>query len=267
MGMMVLTMPAVPLDLDEHKIYVLRRDFFDYFSAALFHNNSYCFYDFRFWIEPIQSLRQQPGRCSSSRSRQDTVPCSYCDWPDGILPHDPGSRIFLVRRGKTSARESHILRPLKDQMTEPSFAAVDFEEVLNRLVLYAQSLSAAMVCAGLQERILPGGESAEDLAMATLLKFVDPLNTSVKWSEQKAEPTTATVLAYLRKVLERDFLDLKKSKRYRTTVYVDAYGDDEDEAGITLEQLAKMFETPEGEAQRRQQVEWVLKQFDLEPEL
>jgi len=152
-------------------------------------------------------------------------------------------------------------------MTESSFAAVDFEEVLNRLVLYAQSLSAAVVCVGLQERILPGGESAEDLAMATLLKFLDPLNASVTWSEQKAEPTTATVVGYLRKVLQRDFFDLKKSKRYRTTVYVDAYSDDEDEVGSTLDQLAKTFETPEGEAQRRQQVESILKQFDSEPEL
>jgi len=152
-------------------------------------------------------------------------------------------------------------------MTDPSFDAVDFDEVLHRLVLYAQSLSAAMVCVGLRERVLSGGESAEDLAMATLLKFLDSSNLSVKWSEQKAQPTTATVVAYLRKVLQRDFLDLKKSKRYRTTVYADHYSDEEDDAALTLDQLAAMLETPEGQLYRRQQVDWILTQFDSEPQL
>jgi len=152
-------------------------------------------------------------------------------------------------------------------MTDPSFDAVDFEEVLDRLVLYAQSLSAAVVCVGLRERVLKGGESAEDLAMATLLKFLDPSNRGVKWYEQKAAPTTTTLVAYLRKVLLRDFLDLKKSKFYSTTVYVDAYADDEDGAAFTLDKFATMLETADGQLYRRQQLEWILKQFDSESEL
>jgi len=151
-------------------------------------------------------------------------------------------------------------------MTEISFAAVDFEEVLGRLTLHAQNLSTAMVCVGLEEKVLPGGDSAADLAKMTLLKFLDPLDSSVKWSEQKGEPTTLGILAYLRKVLERDFLDLKKSSRYKT-IYEDPPGDEDGETGITLDQMAGAFETPEGVVIKRQQVGWIVKQFDAEPEL
>jgi len=52
------------------------------------------------------------------------------------------------------------------------------------------------------------------------LKFINPEDASVAWSDQKGEPTKAKVIAYLKKVLQRDLFDLKKSKRFTTTVYV-----------------------------------------------
>jgi len=156
-------------------------------------------------------------------------------------------------------------------MAETSLIAVDIEEVLNRLTRHAQNLVGGAVCLGLDEIALPGGESARDLASATLLKFLDPLDTSVKWSEARGQPTTSGLLAYLRKVLERDFLDLKKKKSYQTTVYVEAAnhedGRDEAKPGITLDQLAVEFDTPEGKMLRLERVKWILKQFDAEPEL
>jgi RNA polymerase sigma factor (sigma-70 family) len=159
----------------------------------------------------------------------------------------------------------------KKRMAEISLSAVDIEEVLNRLALHAQSLSAGPMCLGLDEIAFPGGDSAKDLASTTLLKFLDPKDTTVKWSETKAQPTTATLLAYLRKVLERDLLDLIRSKRHQNTVYVETTesgGEKEDEKrGVTLDQLAVAFETPEGQTLKRERVEWILKQFDAEPEL
>jgi len=156
-------------------------------------------------------------------------------------------------------------------MAETSLIAVDIEEVLNRLTLHAQNLVGGAVCLGLDEIALPGGEGAEDLASATLLKFLDPLDTSVKWSEARGQPTTSSLLAYLRKVLERDFLDLIKKKSYQTTVYVDAVdredGQGEGKPAITLDQLAAEFETSEGKTLRLERVKWVLKEFDAEPEL
>ena len=159
----------------------------------------------------------------------------------------------------------------KKRMAETSLIAVDIEEVLNRLTLHAQNLVGGAVCLGLDEIALPGGEGAEDLASATLLKFLDPLDTSVKWSEARGQPTTSSLLAYLRKVLERDFLDLIKKKSYQTTVYVDAVdredGQGEGKPAITLDQLAAEFETSEGKTLRLERVKWVLKEFDAEPEL
>lgn len=153
-------------------------------------------------------------------------------------------------------------------MEEYSFAGVDdFGEVLSRLVMHAQNLNAGLVCAGARERVLRSGESAEDLAMSVLLKFLDPLDTSVAWSEQKGEPTTVKVVAYLKKVLERDLFDLKKSKRYTTTFYMDSYGADDGEDGLTLDQLAISYCTPEAEALKQEGISWLLKQFEEEPEL
>jgi DNA-directed RNA polymerase specialized sigma24 family protein len=175
---------------------------------------------------------------------------------------------IVTTHGKMKVSKSHILWPPKERMTEYSFAGVDdFGEVLNRLVVHAQNLNAGLVCSGLRERVLGGGESAEDLAMTVLLKFLDPLDSSVSWSGQKGEPTKDKVVAYLKKVLERDLFDLKKSKRYTTTIYVDSYEADDDEAGLTLDQIAVTYYSPEAEALKQERITWLLKQFDAEPEL
>ena len=150
-------------------------------------------------------------------------------------------------------------------MAEPP---VDLEAVLYGLVLYAQSLSSALVCIGLQEKVVPGGESAEDLARSTLLKFLDPANSSVTWSKEKSQPTTRKVLAYLRKVLWRDFLDLKKGSRYQKAVYLETHPSEEEEGtGLTLDQLAATSDSPEQQAISKEQRERVLKYFETEPQL
>ena len=72
----------------------------------------------------------------------------------------------MAFHGKMEVFKSHILPAQKEGMKEYSFAGVDdFGEVLNRLVMHAQNLNVGLVCAGARERVLPGGESAEDLAM------------------------------------------------------------------------------------------------------
>lgn len=156
-------------------------------------------------------------------------------------------------------------------MAETSLIAVDIEGVLNKLTLHAQNLAGGAVCSGLIELVLPGGEGAADLAIATFLKFLDPQDSSVRWSEAKGQPTTSSLLAYLRKVLERDFLDLLKTKSYCTTVYEEAVACEEEEGqrkpGITLDQLATAFESPEGKTLKAERVKWILKQFEAEPEL
>jgi DNA-directed RNA polymerase specialized sigma24 family protein len=68
-------------------------------------------------------------------------------------------------------------------------------------------------------------------------------------------------------VLERDLFDLKKSKRYTTTAYVDSFEADDGEDALTLDQLAVTYCTPEAEALKQERITWLLKQFDREPEL
>jgi hypothetical protein len=48
---------------------------------------------------------------------------------------------------------------------------------------------------------------------------------------------------------------------------VDSYEDRDDNNGDTLDQHAVFRETPEGEFLKRERIDWVLKQFDAEPEL
>jgi DNA-directed RNA polymerase specialized sigma24 family protein len=177
-----------------------------------------------------------------------------------------GDKYFSSPGGKIAVAESHILLALQERMQEYSFAGVnDFGEVLDRLVLYAQNLGAGLVCTGAMERSLPGGDGAEDLAMSVLCKFIDPNDATVAWSEQKGEPTTDKVLAYLKKVLQNDFFDLKKSKRYTTTSSLESY--EEEGNGRTLDELAVTYCTPEGETLKQERAVWLLNQFNSEPEL
>ena len=66
-------------------------------------------------------------------------------------------------------RKSKYARPGKRNTTEAFRTEVDFEQVLYRLALHAQSLFTAAVCLGRAQVVLPGGDSAADMASATLL--------------------------------------------------------------------------------------------------
>ena len=70
-------------------------------------------------------------------------------------------------------------------LTEVFRTEVDFEQVLYRLALHAQSLFTAAACLGRAQVVLPGGDSAADLASATLLKLLDPLDTRHLVSNQR----------------------------------------------------------------------------------
>src|SRR5260370_5312152 len=123
-------------------------------------------------------------------------------------------------------------------MPDRSFGDVDLEEVLLRLPRHAQGLFGAFRLVGLDpvDIAYPGGDGPEDLAMNLLVQFLDPADSRVRWSEGQPRPNTERVYAFLKKALDRDFFDLKKSKRYKTTVYVNEESS-EDERTLTLEQL------------------------------
>ncbi len=145
-------------------------------------------------------------------------------------------------------------------MADQSFSDVDLELVLFRLTRYAQGLVAAPRVLGVEpvDFACTGGESPEDLAMALMLQLVDPQDTTLKWSEERGHPTTEGMLALLRKALYHDYLDLKKSKRYETTVYSDDWKREDGSQGLTLNQLAVYLGTPEGRLLKKERVEIAL---------
>ena len=155
-------------------------------------------------------------------------------------------------------------------MSELSLAQVDLEEVLHRLALHARHLITAARCLGVEDLELPGGDSPVDLASATLLKFLDPRDGTVVWSESKGPPTTAGLLTFLRLVLERDFLDLVRSKRYRATVYPDRNKEDVETQGVDgdwFDSLPTHSPSPENEAMSHRVRAWLLEQFREEADL
>ena len=155
-------------------------------------------------------------------------------------------------------------------MKELSLAQVDFEQVLYRLALHARHLITAAKCLGVEDLVLPGGDSPVDLASATLLKFLDPGDVSVVWSENKEPPTTAGLVAFLRVVLERDFLDLVRSRRYRDATYPDHNNPDlepQEFDGDWFDSIATASTDPEHEAVNHKTAAWLLKQFREDPDL
>ena len=152
-------------------------------------------------------------------------------------------------------------------MAEISLGDVDIEAVLLRLTRHAQGLFGAVRSLGVEpvDIACAGGEGPEDLAMNLLLRFLDPRDDKVRWNEGLGRPTTDGLYAFLRKALDRDFLDLKKSKRYRTTVYLER--EDRDSAQeLTLEQLAVYLETPEGTLLKQERKKAIIEEFSDDPE-
>jgi DNA-directed RNA polymerase specialized sigma24 family protein len=152
-------------------------------------------------------------------------------------------------------------------MAEISLGDVDVEAVLLRLTRHAQGLFGAVRPLGVEpvDIAYAGGEGPEDLAVNLLLRFLDPRDDKVRWNEGLGRPTTDGLYAFLRKALDRDFLDLKKSKRYRTTVYLER--EDRDRAQeLTLDQLAVYLETPEGTLLKQERKKAIIEEFSDDPE-
>ena len=151
-------------------------------------------------------------------------------------------------------------------MGDTSLANVDLEIVLLRLTRYSQALFGAFRALGAEavDVCYPGGEGPEDLAMNLLARFLDPADLGVGWKDGNSRPNTDRVCALLKKALERDFIDLKKSKRYKTTVYA---GDPSSEGDkeLTLEELAVYLETPEGLLMKKDRVRVIVEEFSDDP--
>ena len=178
--------------------------------------------------------------------------------------------LSIFRENRLQREEIASHGPTGGNLTELSLAQVDLKEVLHRLALHARHLITAATCLGVEDVVLPGGDGPADLASSTLLKLLDPGNASVMWSESKGPPTTASLVGFLRVVLERDFLDLVRSKRYRTTVYPDR--EERDVATPVIgsppfDRMPTHGDSPEHEVTRYEERTWLLRQFRDEPEL
>ncbi len=151
-------------------------------------------------------------------------------------------------------------------MGDTSFADVDFELVLLRLTRHSQALFAGFRVLGIEglRVAYPGGEGPEDLAMELVVQFLDPADHRVAWKDGQTRPSTERVYALLKKALDRDFFDLKKSKRYTTTVYADDRSADSGRE-LTLEDLAVYLETPEGLLLKKERVRLVIEAFADDP--
>jgi hypothetical protein len=72
------------------------------------------------------------------------------------------------------------------------------KQVLYQLALHAPSLLTAAACLGRRdELVLPGGHSAADLVSPTLLKLLDPFNTSVTWETGRNNVAAAGRMAHV----------------------------------------------------------------------
>jgi DNA-directed RNA polymerase specialized sigma24 family protein len=100
--------------------------------------------------------------------------------------------------------------------------------------------------------------------MDLIMRFLDPNDPTVRWASDLGTPTTDGIYALLKKALWRDFLDLKKSKRYTTSVYeTDSEGTGAQE--LSLDQLIGYFDTPEGILLKKERMKVILAEFADDP--
>ena len=175
-------------------------------------------------------------------------------------------REVFLSRAENSMRVNRLYWDRQEQMADTSFADVDLEVVLLRLTRHAQALFGASRVLGFDPADVsyPGGEGPEDLAMNLVVRLLDPADHTVEWKDGQSRPNTERVYVLLRKALDRDFLDLKKSKRYKTTIQVEDHSAD-DSAGLSLDQFAVYLETPEGKLLKNERVRVIIEAFSDDP--
>jgi DNA-directed RNA polymerase specialized sigma24 family protein len=164
------------------------------------------------------------------------------------------SRIYVWEE-----RSSHTVTGL-------SFADVDPLELFERLVLRAYGIFGCFPDPHFEPVIAAYGESPEDLAMNTLAKFLDPDDGTVTWNHARGAPTMEGLIAYLERVMRNDFLDRKRSKRYKCQASLPPI-ESEDGAGMTFDELVVFLETPEAIAARHQRHEHLVSSFADTPDL
>lgn len=151
-------------------------------------------------------------------------------------------------------------------MAEFTFGDIDIVELFERLTRHAYTLYGCFPSPHFSPVMRGYGDSPEDLAKETITKFLDPEDTTVKWPSKRGTPAKAALLGYLKETLTNDFLDRKRSKRYKTQVELPP-AETADENGITLDDLAVYWETPEAIAIRNQCCEQILAYLSDEPDL
>ena len=105
--------------------------------------------------------------------------------------------------------------------------------------------------------------------MTVMTRFLDPDDKAVRWGQGRGKPTLRGLVTYLKRVVENDFLDMKRSKRYKTTVFASPLPRDANagEEGRNLEDFCAHIESPEGRAIWESQRTRLLQSFQDEPDL
>jgi len=143
------------------------------------------------------------------------------------------------------------------------------EELLLRLTMHANALFQWFPT-GDDQMVLSGdGSGPEDLAMTVISRFLDPDDMTVRWKSGQKKLGQASLLGFLKTVLHHDFLDLKRSKRYKTTVIatVTSRPDEQEVIEMSLDDFCAAIDTPEGFAIRQQQREQLLAGMEDDPDI
>lgn len=154
-------------------------------------------------------------------------------------------------------------------MAELSLAGIDMEELLLRLTMHANALFQWFPTGDDQMALSGDGSGPEDLAMTVVLQFLDPEDETVRWKSGQKKLSQASLLAYLKTVLHHDFLDLKRSKRYKTTVIATVISrpDEQEASEMSLDDFCAAIDTPEEFAIRQQQREQLLADLEDDPDV
>jgi DNA-directed RNA polymerase specialized sigma24 family protein len=150
-----------------------------------------------------------------------------------------------------------------------SFGAIDPEDLLRRLTLYAYTLFGCFPDPIFEPVIKFHAASPEDLAITTLTRLLDPDDHAVEWKADYGPMTRDSLLRFLKTVLLHDFIDMKRKGMYKASIYLPtAANDPEADSGeMSLDDFIAKIESPETKVIRRQQREQLLSKFDDEPVL